>query len=186
MKSTKQFHQKLIRACQKRDKKAQLQLYKSYSKAMFLVAYRYVNDQFLAEDIMQEAFIKAFKYIGNYKGEVSFGAWLKKIVINQSIDELKKKKLVMVSINSGIYRELEDENDWEVDNSITSEMIIEAINKQKDKYRLVLTLYLLEGYDHKEISEILGITEVTSRTHLMRGKKLIKEHLKLTNYAEGY
>ncbi|WP_442266922.1 RNA polymerase sigma factor [Tenacibaculum sp. ZS6-P6] len=186
MKSTKQFHQKLIRACQKKDKKAQLKLYNSYSKAMFLIAYRYVNDQFLAEDIMQEAFIKAFKYIENYKGNVSFGAWLKKIVINQSIDELKKKKLVMISINSDLHKELEDENDWEVDNSVTSQMIIEAIKKQKDKYRLVLTLYLLEGYDHKEIAEILEISEVTSRTHLMRGKKLIREHLKFANYAEGY
>ncbi|SNR15280.1 RNA polymerase sigma factor [Tenacibaculum jejuense] len=186
MKSTKQFHQKLIRACQKNDKKAQLQLYKSYSKAMFLVAYRYVKDQFLAEDIMQEAFIKAFKNITSYKGEVSFGAWLKKIVINQSIDELKKKKLVMVSINSEIHKVQEENSTWEIDNSVTSQMIIEAINKQKEKYRLVLTLYLLEGYDHKEISEILGITEVTSRTHLMRGKKLIKEHLKFTNHAEGY
>lgn len=186
MKSTKQFHQKLINDCKQQDRKAQLQLYKSYSKAMFLVANRYVKDQFLAEDIMQEAFIKAFKNIESYRGEVAFGAWLKKIVINRSIDELKKNKLNTISINSEIHREIEDNDNWEVDNSITKEMVIRAINSQKEKYRLVLTLYLLEGYDHKEISEILGITEVTSRTNLMRGKKLIQQHLKVSNYAEGY
>ncbi|WP_299627104.1 sigma-70 family RNA polymerase sigma factor [uncultured Tenacibaculum sp.] len=186
MKSTKQFHQKLINACKRQDKKAQLELYRSYSKAMFLIAHRYVKDKFIAEDVMQEAFVKAFKNINSYKAEVAFGAWLKRIVINQSIDELKRNRLEMVSINEEVYQTIDENESWEVDNSITTQMIIEAINNQKEKYRLVLTLYLLEGYDHKEISSVLGITEVTSRTHLMRGKKLIKEYLKVKNYAERY
>jgi RNA polymerase sigma-70 factor (ECF subfamily) len=185
MRSTRQLHHKLIKECKKQNAKAQLQLYNNYAKGMLLVANRYVNDVQLAEDVMQDAFIKAFRNIESYKEEVSFGAWLKKIVINQSIDELKKKKLSMISINEEVLNVVEDGN-WEVDDETTSEMVVEAIHKQKEKYRLVLTLYLIEGYDHSEISQILGITEVTSRTHLMRGKKLVREYLKLTKHAEGY
>ena len=98
---------------------------------------------------------------------------------------LKKNKLSMVSINEEVMNFTEDDG-WEVHEEVTSEMVIEAIGKQKEKYRLVLTLYLIEGYDHNEISQILGITEVTSRTHLMRGKKLVKEHLKIKSHAGGY
>lgn len=162
-----------------------MQLYNTYAQGMLLIANRYVKDSFLAEDVMQDAFVKAFKKINTYKGEVAFGAWLKRIVINQSIDEMKKKKLVMVSINDEVLNVVED-NDWEVANDVTPKMVRDAIDKQKDKYRLVLTLYLIEGYDHNEISQILGITTVTSRTHLMRGKKLVKEYLKVISHAEGY
>lgn len=185
MKSTKQLHHKLISACKRNNAKAQMQLYNAYAKGMLSVAYRYVKDRYIAEDVMQDAFIKAFKKIDTYNEQVNFGAWLKKIVINQCIDELKKNKLSTVSINDEVLNVVEDGN-WEVDDSINADMVIEAIQKQKEKYRLVLTLYLIEGYDHKEISQILGITEVTSRTHLMRGKKLVKECLKISNHAEGY
>ena len=162
-----------------------MQLYNLYCKGMFLVAYRYVNDKCIAEDIMQDAFIKAFKNIHSYKNEVAFGAWLKRIVINQSIDFLKKKKLELVSINEEITTKTENDN-WEVESTISIDVIVEKINVLKDKYRLVLTLYLLEGYDHQEIAQVLNITENTSRTHLLRGKRLLKEQLKNTSYAAGY
>ena len=91
----------------------------------------------------------------------------------------------MVSINEEVIANTESE-DWKVDNDISIDLIIEEINTLKEKYRLVLTMYLLEGYDHQEISEILNITTNTSRTHLLRGKKILKEQLKNTSYAEGY
>ncbi|MCH3883179.1 RNA polymerase sigma factor [Tenacibaculum sp. K20-16] len=182
MKSTKLLHQNLIDLCKCNNAKAQMQLYNLYSKAMFLVAKRYVKDSVLAEDVMQDAFIKAFKNLHSYKAEVSFGAWLKRIVINQSIDELKKKKLELVTINEEVVTIIEEDN-WEVEEAISTKMIIETINNLKEKYRVVLTLYLLEGYDHSEISEILNIAEVTSRTHLMRGKKQLQEQLKIISYA---
>lgn len=162
-----------------------MQLYNLYCKAMFLVAFRYVKDRFVAEDVMQDAFIKAFKNIDKYKNEVAFGAWLKRIVINQSIDQLKKNKLELVSINEEAVAK-GDEEDWSLDSTISIDGIVAVINSLKDKYRLVLTMYLLEGFDHQEISEILKITETTSRTHLLRGKRLLKEQLKNTSYAEGY
>ena len=185
MKSTKQLHQPIIDQCKNNNAKAQMQFYNLYCKAMFLVAFRYVNDSFIAEDVMQDAFIKAFKNIKSYKNEVAFGAWLKRIVINQSIDQLKKNKLELVSINEEVIANTESE-DWKVENDISIDLIIEEINTLKEKYRLVLTMYLLEGYDHQEISEILNITTNTSRTHLLRGKKILKEQLKNTSYAEGY
>ncbi|SDR83756.1 RNA polymerase sigma-70 factor, ECF subfamily [Polaribacter sp. KT25b] len=185
MRSTKQIHQSVINQCKKNNAKAQMQLYNLYCKAMFLVAFRYVKDRFMAEDVMQDAFIKAFKNIHNYNNEVAFGAWLKRIVINQSIDELKKNKLELVSINEEvIVKSVED--DWNIDCDISIDRIVEVINGLKEKYRLVLTLYLLEGYDHNEISKILNITSNTSRTHLLRGKNLLKEELKNTSYAARY
>ncbi|CAM1346672.1 RNA polymerase sigma factor [Tenacibaculum insulae] len=177
MKPTKQLHQSVIDACKNNNAKAQMQLYDLYCDAMFAVAIRYVKDKFIAEDVMQDAFIKAFKNIYNYKEEVAFGAWLKRIVINQSIDWLKKKKLELVSINEET-SSIVDEDDWKVSPTISHQEIVSCIQNLKDKYRVVLTLFLLEGYDHGEISQILGISEVTSRTHLLRGKKKVKEQLK--------
>lgn len=186
MSKTKQIHHSIIERCKKNDAKAQMELYNLYCKAMFLVAKRYLKNDMAAEDVMQDAFIKAFKNIESYKGEVNFGSWLKRIVINQSIDELKKKRLELVSINHERQEVLEDSNDWQVEDETTMQHIIRGINQLKEKYRVVLSLYLLEGYDHQEISKILGITEVTSRTHLLRGKKKLQESLKHIRYAEGY
>ena len=185
MNPTKQLYQSIIDQCKNNNAKAQMQLYNLYCKGMFLVSYRYVKDKCIAEDVMQDAFIKAFKNINNYKNEVAFGAWLKRIVINQSIDHLKKKKLELVSINEEVTTKIEDDN-WQLESSISVEGIVEKINSLKEKYRLVLSLYLLEGYDHQEISKILNITENTSRTHLLRGRKILKEQLKNTSYAAGY
>lgn len=183
MKSTKQLHQSVIDACKNNDAKAQMQLYDLYCDAMFTVAVRYVKDSFTAEDVMQEAFIKAFKNINSYKEEVAFGAWLKRIVINQSIDWLKKRKLELVSINDEVITINNEDEHWNVAPTISYEEIVNCIQKLKDKYRIVLTLFLLEGYDHSEISQILGISEVTSRTHLLRGKKKVQEQLKTVHHV---
>lgn len=185
MSKSKQIHHAIIERCKKNNQKAQMELYNLYSKGMFLVAKRYLHDDFEAEDAMQEAFIKAFRKIDTYSGEVTFGAWLKRIVINQSIDQLKKKRLELVSINHEI-QQVEDDENWNVEESTTMQHIVKSIKELKEKYRVVLSLYLLEGYDHQEISEILGITEVTSRTHVLRGKRKLQESLKNLHYAEGY
>lgn len=161
-----------------------MQLYNLYCKAMIIVANRYVKDSFLAEDVMQDAFIKAFKNIDSYKNEVAFGVWLKKIVINQSIDYLKKNRLELVAIDDEIITNTED--DWKIESTISVDIILETIQNLKEKYRLVLTMYLLEGFDHQEIAEVLKISENSSRTHLFRGKKILKEQLQNTSYAGRY
>ena len=186
MKPTKQLHQSIIEACKNNNAKAQMQLYNLYCNAMFLTAKRYVKDAVLAEDVMQDAFVKAFKNLSKYKGDVAFGAWLKRIVINQSIDELKKKKLQLVEINEELTTIVDEDDNWCVDDGISAEKVVEVIMQLKEKYSVVLSLYLLEGYDHSEISEILHIAETTSRTHLLRGKKLVQQQLKAMRYAEEY
>ena len=186
MSQTKELHNHLIEACKKNDAKAQMQLYDFYCKAMCAIANRYVKDTFVAEDIMQDSFIKAFQKINSFKGDVTFGAWLKRIVINNSLDWLKKRKLEIVSLNEEVYKRVEETEDWSISHSIQADFIAKAIKSLKEKYSVVLSLYLLEGYDHQEIAQVLGITEVASRTHLMRGKKQLQELLKEEQYVEGY
>lgn len=169
----------LIEKCRQNNRIAQLQLYNQYCDGMFAVAMRFVNNTFEAEDIVQEAFIKAFTKLHQYKAEVSFGAWLKRIVINKSIDLLKSKKQHMLELDEVHLKVVDsnNENEWLVDDMITLEDVKAAIEKLPEKYQYVVMLYLIEGYDHQEISEILNITEVASRTQLSRGKAQLKELL---------
>ncbi len=182
MSQTKFLQSKLIAECKLNNQKAQMQVYDMYCRAMYNTAYNFVKNEAVAEDMAQEGFIKAFQKIETFNEEVSFGAWLKKIVINLCLDWLKKRKLNVVSIdNSNI--QVADEDNWEVDDSITMECINESIRKLPDKYKVVLKLYLLEGYDHQEIAQILNISTVASRSQLFRGKNKLKELLKQYNYA---
>jgi RNA polymerase sigma-70 factor (ECF subfamily) len=182
MSKTVFLNNQIVEDCKLNKSKAQMQLYDMYCDAMFITAKRYVKDNFIAEDIMQEAFIKVFKNIKSFKGEVSIGAWIKKIVINQCIDYLKKKKIELVSIDEEKLT-IADENDWNVNEEVTINSITSAINNLPEKYKVVLNLYLIEGYDHQEIAQVLNITEVTSRTQLMRGKNKLKSQLKEYKYA---
>lgn len=143
---------------------------------MFVVAKRYMHSYEAAEDVMQEAFVKAFKNLSQYKGEVSFGAWLKKIVINQCLDVLKIKQLDVVSAEDATY-DIVEEATWKVDIAAVDSIKL-SIQNLPENYRTVVQLYLVEGYDHSEISGFLGISENTSRSLLFRGKKKIQEQLK--------
>ena len=182
MSQTKYLQTRLISECKKNNKKAQLQLYDMYCKAMYNTAFTFVKDEAVAEDMTQEAFIKAFQNITTFSAEVSFGAWLKRIVINQCLDWLKKRKLTIVSMNNQSVYELEEDN-WDVDEQITIANIKNAIHQLPEKYKVVVKLFLLEGYDHQEISQILKISEVSSRSQLHRGKNKLKKLLKQYNYA---
>ena len=128
-----------------------------------------------AEDVMQEAFLSAFKKIETYKGEVSFGAWLKKIVVNRSLDYLKKRKVQFEEVNERTAQV----SDYQMGTKeIDVQMIKNAVQELPDGYRVVLSLYLIEGYDHDEISQILGISNSSSRTQLLRAKNKLKTILK--------
>lgn len=157
-----------------------MQLYRQYCDGMLIVALRFVKDTLEAEDIVQEAFIKAFARLDQYRAEVSFGAWLKRIVVNRCIDVLKSKKQRLVELEEHHLNvvDAKDENEWLVDDDITIEDVKSAIEELPEKYRYVVMLYLIEGYDHSEISEILNISEVASRTQLSRGKQKLQTVLK--------
>jgi len=174
----KNLHQDLLDGCKEGDQKAQFQIYKLYYKAMYNTSLRIVNDPMEAEDIMQEAFLSAFEKIDTYSGTVSFGAWLKKIVINRSLDYLNKRKAVFEDIEShvGIKDDSYEETARNEEIDVRVEEVKGAIDRLPDGYRVILSLYLLEGYDHDEIADILTITSSTSRSQLSRAKqKLIME-----------
>lgn len=172
------IHQDLIDGCREGDQKAQFQIYKLYYKAMYNTSLRIVNDRMEAEDIMQESFLSAFEKIDSYSGTVSFGAWLKKIVVNRSLDALGKRKAIFEDIESyvGIIDDSPEETINDEENELKIEKIKMAINELPDGYRIILSLYILEGYDHDEISEILNISSSTSRSQLSRAKsRLLKD-----------
>lgn len=176
--STTQLH--IVERCKKNDRRAQLQLYNQYCNGMLIVALRFINDQMEAEDVVQESFIKAFSKLNQYKAEVSFGAWLKRIVINKCIDVLKSKKQRQIELQEHHLKIVDEQidDDWRVEDNITLDDVKLGIEVLPDKYKYVVMLYLIEGYDHQEIAEILKISEVASRTQLMRGKQKLKFYLK--------
>ncbi|WP_372751838.1 RNA polymerase sigma factor [Labilibaculum sp.] len=168
----KNIHQDLIELCRKNKAKAQSKIYKLYYKAMYNSSLRIVKNPAEAEDIMQEAFLSAFKNIKKYKGEVSFGAWLKKIVVNRSLDHLKKKKLDLFPLDNEIYKLSEETNDENFEFSEAQiKLVTKAIDLLPRGYGIILNLYLLEGYDHEEIGQILHISSSTSRSQYLRAKK---------------
>lgn len=170
------FQTDLIEQCKANNRKAQMELYEKYCDGMYCVVMRFLRNSDDAEDVLQESFIKAFAKINQYKGEVTFGAWLKKIVVNKCIDFLKAKRNEHVPLEEYLIPVIEDD-DWQIQSAITIEEVRAAINELSDKYKYVLMLYLIEGYDHSEIAQILDIPETTSRTQMSRGKCMLKENL---------
>ncbi len=175
----------IIKLCKQNNRKAQLQLYNKYCDGMYCVARRFISNTAEAEDVVQEAFIKAFSKLHQFKGDVTFGAWLKRIVINKSIDFLKLKKQRLVELEEVHLKVVDtaDNNKWLVEDDTTLEEVKSAIQRLPDKYKYVVMLFLVEGYDHQEISEILKISEVASRTQLSRGKTKLKDLLKHKSYG---
>jgi RNA polymerase sigma-70 factor (ECF subfamily) len=151
---------------------------------MYCVAMRFVKNTADAEDITQEAFIRAFRKMDQFEGNVTFGAWLKRIVVNGCIDFLKARKQHFVELEEHRLT-LAEEPDWNVDQDVQVAEVKAAIEALPEKYRYVVQLYLVEGYDHAEISEILEFKETTSRSRLMRGKIYLRELLKNKSYVAG-
>ncbi|HWK58421.1 MAG TPA: sigma-70 family RNA polymerase sigma factor [Parapedobacter sp.] len=168
-------HYELVVACKQGDRQSQFKLYNLYAKAMYNTALRIVQDEAEAADVLQEAFIDAFSRLDSFRQESTFGLWMKQIVVNKSISTLRKRKLELQLLGDG--EEPANEEDIENDIELQVNTIKQAINKLPDGYRLVLTLYLLEGYDHEEIAHILRISEATSRSQYLRGKRKLLSYL---------
>lgn len=169
----------LISACRKGDTKAQFRLYQLYAKPMLNSCYRIMNHREEAEDVLQEAFLKAFMNLPRFRGDSSFGTWLKRIVINQAINAMKKKKMFFLQLE-----EVEDPIDDSANMSEFPENIqqaYDAIHRLPTGYRTVFSLYALEGYDHEEIGEILGISSSTSVSQYSRAKRKLREIIQQTS-----
>jgi len=171
------FPIELVERCKSNDRKAQLRLYEKYCDGMLRVAMGLVKNADDAEDVVQEAFIKAFEKMGQFRAEVTFGAWLKRIVVNQSIDFLKSKRREVVPLDEN-YALIKTDDDWSVDDDITIDEVKLAMERLPEKYKYVVMMYLIEGFDHSEISQVLNLSETNCRTRLLRGKAQLKNFLK--------
>lgn len=182
-KEIKHIHTDLALKAGSGNQRAQFELYGLYSKAMYNTAVRILNDGMLAEEKMQDAFMTAFSKMDQWAQKATFGAWLKRIVVNECLDHLAKKKLETVSIHENLHIE---EADDQVDEKVMRydvSAIKKAVQKLPDGYRVVVNLYLFEGFDHEEISEVLKISSATSRSQFMRGKKKLIQILETEQYA---
>ena len=172
---TTDINNKLVDEARQGDQKAMFRLYKMYLPAMYNTCIRIVINKVDAQDIIQESFISAFTGLDGFRGEATFGAWLKRIVINKSINHLRNNKIMFTDLENINVEDKETEDDDIPD--IPAEVIHNCIKSLPDKARVVLNLYLLEGYLHREIAVILGISESTSRTQYNRARNLLKEKL---------
>jgi RNA polymerase sigma factor (sigma-70 family) len=167
------IHKKIIEASKTGDSRAQYKLYQLYSKAMYNVCMRIMNNREDAEDMLQESFTEAFIKLDTFRYEATFGAWLKRIVVNRCINHLKRRNPEISTVDD--LAPFDHEEVQFEDNELDVRRIHRAMEKLPEGYRIIFSLYLLEGYDHGEISHIMGITESTSKTQLHRAKAKLKE-----------
>lgn len=176
--------QRLIDLCLNGNRLAQRDIYVKYGKAMYHVAVRMVAEQSIAKDMMQDTFVKVFEELGNFRGESTLGAWIKKITINNCLIHLRRKgHLQMQKLDEASLKVVEDHPEILI-KEVDMLKIHEAIKSLPAGCRTVLTLYLLEGYQHSEIAEILEISLSTSKTQYRRGKLLLRDKLKAVYYNE--
>lgn len=172
-----EIHKDIIEKCKRGNGRAQYQLYNLYARAMFNVCMRMMNSREEAEDILQDSFTDAFIRLKSFRYESTFGAWLKRIVINKCINEINRRKVDLAFFDDMYYFEgREEESDLE-DVQLSVKNVKKAMEYLPRGSRLIFSLYLLEGYDHVEISQILNISESNSKSQYMRARRKIKEVL---------
>jgi len=167
----------LINACKDKDLKAQMQVYQMYKDMLYNVSFRIIKNEQDAQDTVHDAFIKAFQNIAKLENDLNLGPWLKRIVINCSLDFLRKKKRLGWLQESYELQQEDTQVDVFDDLTLKVEEVKKAINALKDKYRIIIVLYLIEDYSHNEIAKQLGLKESTVRNQYVRGKRLLKEQL---------
>ena len=180
------IHHELIKQCRKKDRKAQIEMYQLYYKAMFNTSLRIVNNRADAEDIMQESFIDAFNKLDMYAESGSFGSWLKRIVVNKSVDFLRAKKDISrlddMKVELMEISDLQEEEKNTVEVDVQLAEVKEGMGRLPEHYRLIVSLYLMEGYTHEEIARILNLSYENVRVRYIRAKKkLVNEIMALRN-----
>lgn len=166
------FQRELVERCVKGERTAQYDLYRMYSKGMFNICLRMMNNSMEAEDVLQESFVDVYKKLHTFKYQSTPGAWIKRIVVNNCINKIRKRKLILEDIDEG--RFLVEEEREVADHSLEVSNIKKAMSKLPDGYRVIFSLYAIEGYDHQEIGQIMNISESTSKSQYSRAKKKIR------------
>lgn len=168
-------HREIVENCTKGDRHAQFELYRLYSRAMYNICLRMLRNEMDAEDLLQNSFVDIYSKIHTFRYQSSIGAWIKRIVINNCINFLKKRKLELAELNETHDARWDEEETVELPMNVAK--IKQAISQLPDGYRIVFNLYAMEGYDHKEIGEILNVSEATSKSQYSRAKKKLRELL---------
>ncbi len=169
-------HRELVEGCQRGERRAQYELYRNYSRAMYNICLRMLKHEHDAEDVLQASFVDVFSKIDSYRQESSIGAWIKRICINNCINFLKKRRLLLEELDTR-YHHIAVEDEPPPPDNMLVDQVKAALAQLPDGYRVVFSLYAFEGYDHQEIADILGISESTSKSQYCRARKKIKEIL---------
>lgn len=171
----------ILLGCQKSDGRAQEQLFRQFYGKLLIVAKRYIPDNDTAQEVLQEGFIKIFEHIKNFDGTGSLGGWMSRIIANSAIDHIRKsKKNAILSDTDSDFKFIpdEDENDNLNIQSVKAEEAMKAIEMLSPAYKMVFNLYVMENYSHKEIAELLGISEGTSKSNLAKARMNLQTILK--------
>lgn len=169
-------HRAIVEKCKQGERQAQFELYRLYSRAMYNICLRMVHNDMDAEDLLQRSFMDVFQNLNSFKYQSSVGAWIKRIVVNNCINHLKKNRLHLEELKTHHGDQAEEEPEM-IDHPYSVDQVKTAISQLPDGYRVVFSLYQMEGYDHKEIAEILDISEATSKSQYSRARKKLKEVL---------
>ena len=172
--------QSLARLCSQRDRLAEEELYTRYAAKVFTLCLRYLSDDDKAKDLMQESFIQALDKIQTFKytGQGSLYGWIRRIAINKALNYIKRQKWRTVSFDFSVHDDVQEPSDNEME-SITQEKLLEWISQLPDVRRTVFNMYCIDGYSHKEIGKMLGISEKGSARALAKARKQIKEEIRL-------
>lgn len=177
---TKQNIESLLVLCQEGNQLAQLEVYNRYQRAMYNTAFRIVKDTAEAEDVMQESFLTAFQKLDTFKGDAAFGAWLKRIVVNNSIAQFRKSQRISTVPDDQLSLAVEDEEDGldaEDYAKVQASQLMESMNQLHDNYRQILSLHFVEGFDYEEICQIMDISYANCRTMISRAKESLRKKL---------
>jgi RNA polymerase sigma-70 factor (ECF subfamily) len=168
--------EKIIKAAKRGNPKAQRYLYEQYKVGLFTVCLRYSRDRLEAEDILHEGFIKIFKDLHQYTGKGSIEAWMRKVMVNTALQYLRKWKRDWQHVDSFEYEDAIQSQEV-VFQKLGLEELTRMIQQLPDGYKIVFNLYVIEGYSHREIAELLGISENTSKTQLFKAKATLRKQL---------
>lgn len=163
----------IVKGCIKGQRQAQNDFYKHFARKMYAVCLRYSKDATEAEDILQDGFVKIFSHISSFKNEGSLEGWVRRIIVNTALERFRKKTPLLTSSES--YEKVTDLHYDTIESTISAKELMEIIQKLPPGYRTVFNLYAIEGYSHKEIGEMLGISEGTSKSQLARARGLLQE-----------
>jgi len=172
----------LIIQCKKQDATAQGELYKQYNRILFAICLRYSPNYTEAEDNLQDAFITIFKKVEQYNGKGSFEGWMKRVTVNTVLQKYRKQRTFEI-VDEG---QIEDEAELEIESEeIPLDFLLKIVQELPDRYRLVFSMYVMDGYQHKEIAEMLGISDGTSKSNLARARMILKNKIEEYN-ASNY